>query len=1031
MVEVGRYQFHSWTRKGIATKISQADNLGVGASPLTGRAQISIAVLLNEKDISKKFALIGPGDIIGLNRDMIVRTEPLNWVTDFESNYLAFAEFYDEDFAWRYTPAAPDGKKLRPWISLLVLKEDEFTRTERSIPLPSILIKNKNAFPPATETWLWAHVHSNAELPNDSVTDYDAFLRSLNNVYNNDPDQLYCRLMSPRKLEANMGYRAFIVPTFETGRRAGTGETEESIKHIDAQLSSWDSDGAGGEMPVYFEWYFHTGADGDFEKLVNLLTPRSMDSRVGIRDMDCTSPGFVKTDGTVPFPGTKPGIIGLEGALKALTTVSTKFPDPETEKDFQQELEKIVNLPATIIGKDDSGDPIISVPFYGGKHAKKNAADIPTLEIEKQTWLHDLNKDPRTRAAGGMGVKVIGENQENYMRRAWDQVQRIVEANRRIKTTMLYMKVALQFTQKTFSKFSGNVLLSISRPVLPRIMGSPATIYEQVQQSRLPAAVFSGAFRKLVRSKLAKRLNKQNSFDYQTLVTRLNDGTISAAPLLATPAAIPNVKDFADRIAAKIFPGWLNWLIRNRLAVMIATLLLYVILALLTGANILFAVLAAVAIGAYWYAGKFNVDNMAAAAGLLDPQKELESIAAIPQQPSFALKLSDEAKPSPGTTTAAGQDTIEARNFRRALTDMTRRLAVQSPEKQWTALDIDNAQTKVKDGIRPDKTFPFRLSSMVKFPGNIKINDPEKIFPAMAWPDFEDPMYKKLVALSDQFLLPNLQLIPPNTISLLQTNQKFIESYMVGLNHEMGKELLWREYPTDERGTYFRQFWDVNGVIKPAENKTSAELSEENKDIIPIHTWLQSSMLGSHNNRHVQADAAQLVLVIRGELLNKYPNTLIFAQKAISGIDPALPEIHREPTDAQFKQEIIFPLYKAEVAPDIKLFGFDLTIEQARGTQMTNPFTDDLGWFFMIQQVPGEPQFGMDISFNQGNDGLSWDDLSWSQFDNNMNFIEAAIKPAMDPEAIKWGTDAASMAYILFQKPNLVAVYAREMLLGL
>ena len=33
---------------------------------------------------------------------------------------------------------------------------------------------------------------------------------------------------------------------------------------------------------------------------------------------------------------------------------------------------------------------------------------------------------------------------------------------------------------------------------------------------------------------------------------------------------------------------------------------------------------------------------------------------------------------------------------------------------------------------------------------------------------------------------------------------------MVGSNHEMGRELLWRGYPTDQRGTYFAQFWDTS-----------------------------------------------------------------------------------------------------------------------------------------------------------------------------------------------------------------------------
>ena len=35
---------------------------------------------------------------------------------------------------------------------------------------------------------------------------------------------------------------------------------------------------------------------------------------------------------------------------------------------------------------------------------------------------------------------------------------------------------------------------------------------------------------------------------------------------------------------------------------------------------------------------------------------------------------------------------------------------------------------------------------------------------------------------------------------------------MVGLNVEMGRELLWRGFPTDQRGTYFRHFWGNDGA---------------------------------------------------------------------------------------------------------------------------------------------------------------------------------------------------------------------------
>jgi hypothetical protein len=30
-------------------------------------------------------------------------------------------------------------------------------------------------------------------------------------------------------------------------------------------------------------------------------------------------------------------------------------------------------------------------------------------------------------------------------------------------------------------------------------------------------------------------------------------------------------------------------------------------------------------------------------------------------------------------------------------------------------------------------------------------------------------------------------------------------------NHEMNRELLWRNYPTDMRGTSLRNFWSIRG----------------------------------------------------------------------------------------------------------------------------------------------------------------------------------------------------------------------------
>jgi hypothetical protein len=1030
-IEIARYQFHSWARRGISANIVEKDDLGGGSATALERAEVPISVKLNGSGITKNFSLIGPGDIIGINRDMIVRTDPLNWITDYEPNYLAQVEFYDEEFLWRYTPASPQGEKLRPWVFLLVVKESEFERSSRRVPLPTITLKTKDVFPPQNETWLWAHVHSNADIPDSELSDYEKFLLSLNKTVNDDPDQIFCRLMSPRKLDPETAYYAFLIPSFETGRLAGL---EEKTDGINAQLASWDANGAKGEMPVYFEWFFRTGTNVDFEALVKLLVPRPMDPRVGIRDMDTSRPGFVRAgDTTQEIPGTSPLIIGLEGALLAPTSIPTVFPNPSGARDFQVELQKVVNLPATIAA-NMTEDPIVSVPFYGQNHAKKSATEVVLLDTTKTAWVHDANRDPRTRVASGFGTLVVQKNQESYMRKAWQQVTTIIEANKKIRAARLMMSVALQYTKMTFSTLKPDELFSISHPVLKKVKGSPLTLYRLVRESRLPGAVFSGTFRRIARPKgaLVRKLTAQTSLDVTRMVNRLNSGEISAAPPRGIPGGMFTTKDISGKILPNALPGWLTWIVKHLWLSLLVLLVLLLVAAMAIGGVMAFVAAAALFGVAYRVLAKIGA-NVSASEGILDPKAELESIARIGEQSAFTLTLSDEKEPPPPTPGDTRGDTVEAKNFRTGLTDMTKRLAFRPVVAERKAFDIAAATSKLSRAIDPRVTFPYRLSSLVKFPSYISLGEPEKIFPAMAYPDFDDPMYKKLADISSELLLPNLNLVPQNTISLLRTNQKFIEAYFIGLNHEMGRELLWREYPTDQRGSYFRQFWDVKGVIRPAEDLSEAELTEKYKDIEPIDTWTSTSLLGKHNKQEPQGDAEQLVLVVRGDLLKRYPNTLIFAQKAIpdpmGGEDPVV-DLNLD--DTEFAKNVRFPLYKAEISPDIKFFGFDLTIEQARGTAPTPGFSDTLGWFFILQEIPGEPRFGMDIDLNVSGGTFTWDDLAWTCFGGTPPaFITAGNHPSPEPSDNHpdiWGTDSAHMASILFQKPAMIAVHAKEML---
>lgn len=102
--------------------------------------------------------------------------------------------------------------------------------------------------------------------------------------------------------------------------------------------------------------------------------------------------------------------------------------------------------------------------------------------------------------------------------------------------------------------------------------------------------------------------------------------------------------------------------------------------------------------------------------------------------------------------------------------------------------------------------------------------------------------------------------------------------------------------------------------------------------------------------------------------------------------------------------------------------------------------TDDWGYYFIIQQMPGEPRFGMDVDFEPDEDPttpITWNDLAWTLFPDGQRFISTTVPPSSFTPAgpgeslSQWGTNSAQMASILFQTPVMIAVHAKEMLKGL
>ena len=1051
MSTTNQYTFLSWARKGLVNSISP---MPVGGA----RAAVKLSVIVNGEPVSQTVEVLGPQDIIGMNADMVIRTEPRHNITDFEPNYLAFVEFYEEDFPWRYTPRLPDGTKLPPWLTLIALHPDEFEADDRTHPLPSIKLLKDAAklFPPADQLWAWAHVHVNGAVNN--AADLDA-------VVGQNPDHAYSRLFCARKLKPEQPYHAFVVPTYELGRLAGLG-----LPVTDASLFgkvAAEGKGAGTAFPYYYRWQFHTGTKGDLEYLLTLLQPYPADETIGRREMDVSNPGFT-AEWTEPDK-----TLGLEGALKSPKMVSDTWPlSPTPLLKFQDKLQVLINLPETLVTAGDP-TPVVTVPFYGAKHILEKTIAITNTPTQ-DFWLTELNRDPRNRTAAGFGTKVVQTNQESYMRTAWGQVKQVNDINQRIRLVQMAMQAGQRLFVKHFTALNPAKALGITQLMHTKVTNSPTTIRHAIGQSQLPLAAVSATFRRITRpgGMLIRRFG--GSVQTADLVDGLNNGTLTTAPPQPKPTDTNAVGEAITQPAnADWMPDWLRQLLAklNEWLVLLIGLLIGVILLAvgLLALSLVVAFLAVLGSVLIRYAKQKQQVQDVLDADTFTP----DLVDKLPARPGFRVFAAD-APQQPALTTNIitglfadfGPDSGDAERFKTATRDLFGITGITPPPLPvGRPLDLTQVRDRIFTVIEPRAAIARRFAGTVFIPDWLTVPTAQLhdvIVPVMAYPDFKEAMYRPLRELGNDNICPGIGRIPTNKITLLLTNSSFVESYMVGLNHEMGRELLWREYPTDQRGSYFRTFWEKNGFAVPPPGQTAEQRAEAEKDIPRLHTWGKHTQLGSHPNPAPASGMKppeKVVLTVRSDLFKRYPNTVVFAQRAewenqatqTRKLDTKL----EENPDMAYNNEILkTPLFGAEFIPDVKCFGFDLTLKQARG-DATDP-----GWYFVIMERPGEPRFGMDEPDPDFNYAMPkpialWNDLTWGHLTpTNVAYdqldvlklnefriptLHGTLPSNASPEdkaqrtediGHSWQTEAANMAYILYQAPVKVVVHATEMLDG-
>lgn len=1105
---LAHYAFLPWMKQGIGAKITEKDALGTNNGAALERATLDVELNIESTDVedgvtfntpvSKTMKLQGPPDVIGVSSRAIVRVEPKSRVNNYQSNGLPYIEFYREDFLWTYTPAVVNvasKEKLTPWLALICLKDDEFTLNTTSDGRTFITISSDaadgapiidNAFHSESQHWAWGHVHLNTELEKAGVTGKVTNVLSIhekevNDELNADPDTGVCRLLCPRKLVKETQYTAFLIPAYETGRLSGLGLPYTGVK---AQKMSWEIGGdyvsktSGFNYPVYHTWTFRTGLYGDFESLARILEPVVTGPELGKRDMYIADPGFGLKD-TLP----ESSVLGFEGALKPPGFVSDPWTNnTPNNNDYRENLRKLLNLSIdNETGFTDNNnpnadslafnpfysatlgdDPIVTPHIYGRWHGLVNR--LRTTGDINQPWVNDINLDPRNRASAGLGVTVVQKNQEEFMRRSWKQVEEVNEANKKIKKAALSQLISQSIYTKHVKNASSDQLIQITNPLHKYVLDGTKTVENSFTKSLVPNASKAAAFRKITRpgKKSNRALNKiainnGASLLQANVVGNFNSGNIATAKDKIAPinAIIGTSINTAITNSTAAFEANDKAMATQGVFNALSTEADFGVLTTRKGALKTKIDDDATLNDDQRTFAKDLFDGILSSVAGIDSESHQIDFESIPYKALFGNDITakyyleiiltrDTGGAAGVISRATSLDDLNAFSgaFLGFTTDVLANL--KDIPKGGLLTPVNDLSQTLVSSLQPKSLMLDRLNHAI----TIKVYNPvtkaydtqalNRLKPVMAYPKIDDPMFRSLKKLSQEYILPNIDKVPNNSITLLEVNQAFIEAYMTGLNHEMSRELLWREFPSDQRGTYFRQFWDVSDNIMEDDQ-------EKKYDIKKIPDW--ATQLGTHSPRILTnpTDSPYLVLLIRGDLLKKYPNTQVYAQKAAFKV-PADPAAPRELADDSNPDNIKVPAFMAELDPDIYLFGFDIDIDEAKGfIPDGDGGTPDPGWFFVLRERPGQINFGLD-DWTPENDGVSdlpesdptdWNDLSWEHLTSPSGLANYQINTGhsfangtggVDAPIAEWGHNSADMAYILYQNPVIFARHAQEML---
>ena len=1070
----GQFTFVPWVRTGLA-----AAQESPGDDPVRATVHVQLTVkddAATSQTVDRTLVIRGPGDVVGLDPGQIIRRFPANGTIDAEESLLAHIEFNRPELPWLFSPYASAGDRIAPWLVLVVCDATRCTEEPGAPGMPRQLRTRLGELQSLDDSWAWAH----AQIVGPAAG-APSVAERLSASYG--PVNL-SRLMCPRKLDSTKHYIAALVPAFDCGRQSALGAHGGTLEP--AWTRAADDSDADVEiiLPTFDVWRFSVAASGDFEKLAGRLQGVVAPWNVGRRLIDASEPRGQVADlaagdagatqvlrCALVSPTPMPDDMPPESSAWAVEKRNELRMEVDRSNAVDDDLPRVG---ARLYAQYQRAQAALG-PVFGEPPAGADAAD--------NDWFVQLNTSPMHRIVAGLGSRVVQRDQEPLMQAAWAQVGDVRKANAALVRLQFGRYVGESLHRNHFSKLGLGELTQVLRGVHARVAatGTALTLHGVLARSSVAPAALTPAFRRLsrVRGPLARFSNAadlvalkgivapgQQYRDFRRAyvepdgVRTLSDSAIASIPAglvaralgvaegiahatLATRLAGRSTVSIADRLAQPV-AGWRvpagTVDLASRGAAAIAAQVGEVMPSNFARESALAESLAPLLVGVANASVPVASARANSAVGRISarlPFSEVPTSAGMPVNIGNALRIAAPIVSRSNVLADAGAIAVRAaaappQARARYESVVSRRIADTLVASRAVAFaDVASALSQLVVGIgvaglprtpeRPALNFTRDTLLATVAPattvtryaslrlGNLPPWLPPdwfvdgRVAPIMAAPHFDRAMFDALDAYDRDWLIPGLGSIAfTDFVTVLSTNPTFTESFLIGLSDEMGRELLWRGYPTDQRGTYFRRFW----------NHGADDLSND------IHRFAPTP-LGSH-----LADGGQgrVVLVVRGEVVRRYPDAIFLAMRAnAQPDDQGRPRFSADPADTA---RILFHHH---LAPDILLVGFELSALRIQKEP----------WWFFITENPSAPRFGLDLP-DDGNgaaaDGAQRNNLDWNDLGPlaHKRFLTTSARTLTIGDGadapVVWPEHAGVVARTLLQNPFRAAFNAHKLI---